>query len=66
MNMIWHDLDFFEFPPIVGAGLGDDVFQVNFDGPGQYLVPIFCAPNQVIPQLVNTVAITLDIHIFIL
>lgn len=38
-----------------------DLYSFDEDG-----VAIFCTPNQVIPQFIDTVAFTLHIHIFIL
>lgn len=62
VNMVWHDLDFLELPVVCGAGFRDDVATGRLDGPGEYLVPVFGAEDDVIPDFIDLMTISLHIH----
>lgn len=55
VNVVGHDLDFFELPSVGDAGLGEDVTQVNLHLSCQHLVPELGAPDEMVPKFIDCV-----------
>ena len=55
VNVVGHDLDFFELPSVGDAGLSEDVAQINLHLPRQHLVPELGAPDEMVPKFIDCV-----------
>lgn len=63
VNMVGYDLNFFELPPVCGAGLRNGIAARGFHGPSEDLMAVFSAENDVITNFINLVTISLHLHV---
>lgn len=62
MDMVGHDLYLLQRPPVCGAGFGYDVATCYFDFPGENLMPVFGAEDDVVAKFIDLVTISLHVH----
>lgn len=62
VDMVGHDFYLLQCPPVCGAGFGYDVATCYFDFPGENLVPVFGAEDDVVAKFIDLVIISLHIH----
>lgn len=62
MDMVGHNLYLLQRPPVCGAGFGYDVATCYFDFPGENLMPVFGAEDDVVAKFIDLVTISLHVH----